>query len=179
VLHYEPSHKDIGGVEYSSTHSLTSTLDGGERSASRTDRFTSRARAPSIHWVRGWIGPRTGLDAVVKRKIPSLRRESNSDHPIWYIKSDCSFSLNMASYKNNRNIANYVIAGDQIIVIVASARSLSDGTRSVVVSLCQSLFVFQRTRIQGSLLWLMVENIVENEKHTYSENLKSSRSLYN
>jgi hypothetical protein len=25
----------------------------------------------------GWVGPRAVLDAVVKRKIPSLRRESN------------------------------------------------------------------------------------------------------
>jgi len=27
-------------------------------------------RAPSTHWIGGWMGPRTGLDAVVKRKIP-------------------------------------------------------------------------------------------------------------
>jgi hypothetical protein len=26
----------------------------------------------------GWVGPRAGLDAVVKRKIPSLYRDSNS-----------------------------------------------------------------------------------------------------
>jgi hypothetical protein len=24
------------------------------------------------HWLGGWVGPRAGLDAVVKRKIPSL-----------------------------------------------------------------------------------------------------------
>jgi len=28
-----------------------------------------RERAPSIHWLGGWVGPRTGLDTVVKRKI--------------------------------------------------------------------------------------------------------------
>jgi hypothetical protein len=30
----------------------------------------------------GWVSPRTILDAVVKRKIPSLRRESNPRTPI-------------------------------------------------------------------------------------------------
>jgi hypothetical protein len=62
---------------YSSTHSLTSALDGGVWSASRPGRFTSREKAPDIHWIGGWVGPRAVLDAVVKRKIPSLRRESN------------------------------------------------------------------------------------------------------
>jgi hypothetical protein len=28
-------------------------------------------RAPDTHWIGGWVGPRTGLDAVVKRKICS------------------------------------------------------------------------------------------------------------
>jgi hypothetical protein len=28
------------------------------------------------------VGPRAGLDTVVKRKTPSRRRESNPDHPI-------------------------------------------------------------------------------------------------
>jgi hypothetical protein len=40
-----------------------------------------RERAPSTHWIGGWVGPRAVLDAVVKRKIPSSRRESNSRTP--------------------------------------------------------------------------------------------------
>jgi hypothetical protein len=62
---------------YSSTHPLTSVLGGSERSASRPGRFTSRERAPVTHWVGGWVGPRAILDAMVKRKIPGPRRESN------------------------------------------------------------------------------------------------------
>jgi hypothetical protein len=58
-------------------HSLTSSLDGAEWSASRPDRFTSRERAPGTHWIGGWVGPRAVLDAVVKRKISSPHRESN------------------------------------------------------------------------------------------------------
>jgi hypothetical protein len=34
-------------------------------------------RAPGTNWIGGWVGPRAVLDAVVKRKIPSPRRESN------------------------------------------------------------------------------------------------------
>jgi hypothetical protein len=58
-------------------HSFTSTLEGGEWSASRPDHFTPRERAPGVHWIGGWVGPRAFLDAVVKRKIPSPRRKSN------------------------------------------------------------------------------------------------------
>jgi hypothetical protein len=67
---------------YSSTHSLNSALDGGEWSASRPGRFTPRERAPGTHWVGGWVGSRAVLDAMVKRKIPSLRQESNQRTPI-------------------------------------------------------------------------------------------------
>jgi hypothetical protein len=67
---------------YSSTYSLTSALDVGEWSASRRGCFTPRERAPGTHCIRGWVGPRAVLDAVVKRKISSPRRESNHRTPI-------------------------------------------------------------------------------------------------
>jgi hypothetical protein len=69
------------GVEVYSTHSLTSALDGGEWSASSPGRFTPRERAPGTHWIEGRVGPRAVLDGVVKRKIPSPRRESNPRTP--------------------------------------------------------------------------------------------------
>jgi hypothetical protein len=73
-FNWAPRHEGVlGEWRYSSIHSLTSALDGGEWSASRPGRFTHRERAPSTHWV----GHRVILDAVVKRKIPSPRRESN------------------------------------------------------------------------------------------------------
>jgi hypothetical protein len=72
----------LGEWNYSSTHSLTSALDGGEWSASRPSRFTSRERTPGTLWIGGWVGPRAVLDVVVKRKIPSPRRESNPRTPI-------------------------------------------------------------------------------------------------
>jgi hypothetical protein len=57
-------------VGYSSTHSLTSALDGGEWSASRPGHFTPRERALGTDWIGGSVGPRTGLDAVSKIRIP-------------------------------------------------------------------------------------------------------------
>jgi hypothetical protein len=71
----------IGEWRYSSKHSLNSALDGGGWSASRPDHFTPREKAPGTHWIGGWVGPKTVLDAVVKRKIPSSRRESKSRSP--------------------------------------------------------------------------------------------------
>jgi hypothetical protein len=47
-------------------HYLTSTLDGGEWSASHPGYFTPRERAPSTHWIGGWVGPRYGLDILQK-----------------------------------------------------------------------------------------------------------------
>jgi hypothetical protein len=61
---------------------LTSALDGGEWPALRSGRFTPRERAPGTHWIGGWVGTRAVLDAVVKRKIPSPRQESNPRIPI-------------------------------------------------------------------------------------------------
>jgi hypothetical protein len=55
-----------------STFFLTLALAGGEWSASRLCRFTPEERAPSTHWIGGWVGSRAGLDAVEKRKFLNL-----------------------------------------------------------------------------------------------------------
>jgi hypothetical protein len=61
----------LGEWMYSSMHSLTSALYGGEWSASRPGRFTLREGAPGTHWIGDWVGPGAVLDAAVKRKIPN------------------------------------------------------------------------------------------------------------
>jgi len=58
----------MGEWKYSSIHSLTSTLDGGEWSASRPCCFIHRERAPVTNWIGGWVGPRAVLEAM-KRKM--------------------------------------------------------------------------------------------------------------
>jgi hypothetical protein len=40
-----------------------------------------RERAPGTNWIGDWVGSRTVLDAVVKRKVPSLLRESKPRTP--------------------------------------------------------------------------------------------------
>jgi hypothetical protein len=60
-------------------HSLTSALVRCEWSDSRHGRFTPpRDTASGTHWIEGWVGPRAGLDAVVRRTIHSPCRDSNS-----------------------------------------------------------------------------------------------------
>jgi hypothetical protein len=51
----------MGEWKYSSTHSLTLALDGGEWSASCPSCFTPRERAPGIHCIGGWVCPRAVL----------------------------------------------------------------------------------------------------------------------
>jgi hypothetical protein len=58
-------------------HTLTLALHGDEWSDSRPGRFTPSKRAPGTHWIGGWVGSRAGLDAVVKRRIPSRYWDSN------------------------------------------------------------------------------------------------------
>jgi hypothetical protein len=72
VLYFNWAPRHEGVLEewrYSSIHSLTSALGGGDWSASHPGRFTLSERAPGTHWIGGWVGPRVGLDAVVKRKL--------------------------------------------------------------------------------------------------------------
>jgi hypothetical protein len=47
---------------------LTSALDGGELSTSRPVRFIPRVTYLGTQCVRGWMGPRAGLDVMEKRK---------------------------------------------------------------------------------------------------------------
>jgi hypothetical protein len=71
----------LGDFRYSSTHSLTLALDGGEWSASRPPALPPRERTPGTHWIGGWVGPREVQGAVLKR-IPTTFRESNPRTPI-------------------------------------------------------------------------------------------------
>jgi hypothetical protein len=45
---------------------LTSTLVGGERSASSSGRFTPGEIASGTHWIGGWVEPRAGLNEMQK-----------------------------------------------------------------------------------------------------------------
>jgi hypothetical protein len=61
---------------------MISALDGSEWSAWRPGRFIPRETASNTHLIAGSVGPRAVLDAVVRRKIPSSRRQSNPRTPI-------------------------------------------------------------------------------------------------
>jgi hypothetical protein len=51
---------------------LTSALVRGEGSSSRPGRFTPGERAPSTHWIGGWVDLRVGLDDLEKTKFLTL-----------------------------------------------------------------------------------------------------------
>jgi hypothetical protein len=55
----------------------TSELGVGEWSASCYGVFNSGERVPCTHWIGDWADTRTGLNAVVKRKIPALAWNRN------------------------------------------------------------------------------------------------------
>jgi hypothetical protein len=64
--------KVYGGVDVWTHVFLTSTLAGGEWSASWPGRFTHGERARRTHWIGGWVGTAAGLDDVKERKFLTL-----------------------------------------------------------------------------------------------------------
>jgi hypothetical protein len=70
--------KAYWGSGDSSTHSLPSALDGGERSASRLATLSPGEKARGTDWIGGWVGPRAGLNAVVRKEIVVSQRCTTS-----------------------------------------------------------------------------------------------------
>jgi hypothetical protein len=117
----------IGEWRYSSTHSLTSALDGGEWSASRLAHFTPRERAPGTHGIGSWVDPRAVLDAVVKRKIPSPHRESNPRTPI---------VQPVAQRYTDCNMATLISTVQQIMTGLQTADIEKDRSAIIVRAVC-------------------------------------------
>jgi hypothetical protein len=69
VINKTPRHEDASGSGDTVPPFLTSVLDGGEWSASRSGHFISGGRASGTHWVGGWVGPRAGLDAADRKTM--------------------------------------------------------------------------------------------------------------
>jgi len=61
--------KAYGVVEVSLHAFMTSELVAGEW---LPPLYSLRERGPGIHWIGGWVGPRAGLDTLVKRKVLSF-----------------------------------------------------------------------------------------------------------
>jgi hypothetical protein len=56
---------------------LSTALDGGKLSASRSYRFTPGGTAHSTHWIGGWVGLRTTVDAMENTNMFCSCRNSN------------------------------------------------------------------------------------------------------
>jgi hypothetical protein len=56
-----------GKVEAELRAFFASALDTTYYSASRPGRF--RERAPSTHWIGGWVGPKAGLDTREEKNL--------------------------------------------------------------------------------------------------------------
>jgi hypothetical protein len=83
-VNWAPRHEGVSGEwKYSSTHSLTSALDGGEWSASRPAALSpgKEPLLPPLDRRLGGPQTRSGRDGEEKQ-IPSPRRESNPITPI-------------------------------------------------------------------------------------------------
>jgi hypothetical protein len=66
LINYDPLYEDIWGSGVPPF--LTLALNGGEWSASHPGGFIPREEEQSTHGIGGWVGPRTDLGNVEKRK---------------------------------------------------------------------------------------------------------------
>jgi hypothetical protein len=64
--------KAYGGVDVYTHVFLTSTLVGGEWSASLPGRFTLGETASGTHWIGDWVDPTAGLEEIEKWKFLTL-----------------------------------------------------------------------------------------------------------
>jgi hypothetical protein len=69
----------MGGVEVYMYAFLNSGLNRDKRWASRYGVLTSMERTPGNHSIRGWVAPRTAMDAVEEGKCVCPFPESNPD----------------------------------------------------------------------------------------------------
>jgi hypothetical protein len=83
-------------------HVLTSALNRGEWSASHSGRFTPEEKP----LVRRRVGPRAGLDAVVKRKNPRTCRKSNPGLPARSLVTYTDWAIPDPSKSSNTKICD-------------------------------------------------------------------------
>jgi hypothetical protein len=63
-----PHHEDVWANGGTAPRIINLDTNGSGYSASCPGRFTPEERGPGTNWIRGWVDPRAGLDAVVKIK---------------------------------------------------------------------------------------------------------------
>jgi hypothetical protein len=125
---------------------LTSALDGGEWTALRLGLFTSRKRAPRTNWIGGWAGPGAILDTVVKRKIPSPRRE---------LRPTTLVVQHVGSRYTNRAIVAVIRLGHVVKITLNKARFNGDSILKKVDKIQGILDVFAAVRIHVVVFWVM------------------------
>jgi hypothetical protein len=93
-----------GERTYSSYSFLTSTLDGGEWSASRPGRALLWGKDPGTHWTGGWLGSRACLDTETRRKILCLCLGLKLGRPVrsqtlYWLSYPCSIDISRHFFK--------------------------------------------------------------------------------
>jgi hypothetical protein len=101
---------------YRSTSFLPSTLVGSELSVSRPCRFISGKRAPSSHWIGGWVNPTT------KWKFLTL---------LGYANKTVEFPSALTSYAPFSLLAVYLLCADLLPSLIAHSEGRGSFLRIV------------------------------------------------
>jgi hypothetical protein len=89
-----------------------------------------QGKSPGTHWIGGWVGPRAILDTVVKRKILSPHRKSNSRTSIIQPVANCYTDWVITAVLRNKCLYIYDDNGERNFYIwstnLTSFRALGD-----------------------------------------------------
>jgi hypothetical protein len=81
---------------------------GGDWSASRPGKFTPGERTLGTDWIRGWMGPRTGLDDVKNGKSCTYRHSKSDPSTVQPVTSRGSHPL-LLSYYMSRDVPHLLL----------------------------------------------------------------------
>jgi hypothetical protein len=102
------------GVEVQ-LHSLTSALDGGERSTSRTGYFIPVQKNPDTNWIGSRVSPRASLKVVPKTEslsIPGIEHRPSTSYPVTIKKINTTDREKKKNFVKRRISANKYVFTD-------------------------------------------------------------------
>jgi hypothetical protein len=146
--------KHTGEWRYTSVHSLTLALDGGEWSASHPSHFTPRERAPGTHCIGGLVGPRTigeYMARLIKQSLSIVKKiETSCTHITlhWW-----SLGENQGEHIRVNNIlkSQYNKIQETRLMVFLYGSSLYKGSLEALTSSPSSLFYMETSIITCTL----------------------------
>jgi hypothetical protein len=71
---------------------------------------------PGTHWIEGWVGPRAGLDGMIKRKNPCTWQQSNPGGPTRSLVATLTGTYSISNFHSVK--AEPLISDSPILILI-------------------------------------------------------------